>query len=109
GEAFDWLDDERALTVIARILRPRGALVLMWNVPAGRTEPSIAAVERFLAGRRPKQDELAYPLDLCGPRYATGEWRLAFAESAFEPLREVRLPNPQTIDRAGGVAFCASL
>jgi SAM-dependent methyltransferase len=109
AEAFHWFDDERALTEIARILRPRGALVLMWNVPAGPTEPSITAVEQFLAERRPKQDELAYPLDLRGPHYATGEWRLAFAESPFEPLREVRLPNPQTIDREGVVAFFASM
>jgi ubiquinone/menaquinone biosynthesis C-methylase UbiE len=81
AEAFHWFDDERALAEIARVLRPRGALVLMWNVPAGPTERSIAAVEQFLAERRPKPDELAYPLDLRGPRYASGEWRLVFVKS----------------------------
>jgi hypothetical protein len=33
---------------------------------------------------------------------ASGEWRLVVAKSQFEPLREARLPNPQTIDREGG-------
>ena len=33
----------------------------------------------------------------------------AFAESPFEPLRETRLPNPQTLDRDGLVAFFASM
>jgi len=109
AEAFHWFDDERALAEIARVLRPRGALVLMWNVPAGPTEPSIAAVEQLLAERRPKPDELAYPLDLRGPHYASGEWRSAFAKSEFEPLTEARLPNPQAVDREGVVAFFASM
>ena len=102
AEAFHWFDDERALTEIARILRPRGALVLMWNVPAGPTEPSIAAVEQFLAERRPKQDELAYPLDLRGPHYATGEWRLAFAAN------DATQQGPRESDGAAGSRLCCS-
>lgn len=47
------------------------------------------------------------PLDLGGPRYASGEWQLA--ESSFEPLQETRLPNPQTLDRDGLVAHFASM
>jgi len=108
AQAFHWFDDERAVAQIARVLRPRGALVLMWNLPAGPWEPSTAAVEELLAGRGPKPSEVSYdPLDLGGPRYASGEWPLA--ESSFEPLQEMRLPNPQTLDRDGLVAFYASM
>ena len=59
AEAFHWLDDKQALTEIARVLRPRGAVVLMWNVPARPTEPSIAAAEEFLASQRRAQGRAA--------------------------------------------------
>jgi SAM-dependent methyltransferase len=110
AESFHWFDNERALAEIARVLRPRGTIVVMWNLPAGPTEPSIGAVEQLLNERGPTKDELGYdPMDLNSRRYSSGEWRLAFAQSAFEELQEVRLPNPQTLDRDGLVAFLASM
>ncbi len=110
AEAFHWFDGERALAEIARVLRPRGALVVMWNLPAGPTEPSIAAVEHLLEERGPSRDELGVdPLDLNTSRYASGEWRRALAASPFDELQEARLPNPQTLDREGLVAFFASM
>jgi SAM-dependent methyltransferase len=110
AEAFHWFDGERALTEIARVLRPRGALVVMWNLPAGPTEPSITAVEELLNQRIPSRDALGYdPLDLNTSRYASGEWRHALTASPFEEIQEERLPNPQTVDRDGLVAFFASM
>jgi SAM-dependent methyltransferase len=109
AEAFHWFDDKRALAEIARVLRPDGALVLMWNLPSAPTEPSIRAVEQLLTERVPK-GYLGYdPLDLGGPRYVSGEWHIALAGAPFEPLREARLRNPQTLDREGLVAFFASM
>jgi SAM-dependent methyltransferase len=110
AEAFHKFDAQRALAEIARVLRPRGVLVLLWNLPAGPTEPSIAAVEQVLHRRGPDRAEVGYdPLDLNSTRYASGEWRLVFAASRFEELQETRLPNPQTVDRDGLVAFFASM
>ena len=107
AEAFHWFDDEQALNELVRVLRPAGFLVLMWNLPAGPTEPSAAAAEAFLNERAPRGVRYD-PLDLDGPQYTSGEWRLGLA-ARFEPLREVTLPNPQTIGREDLVAFYASM
>jgi len=110
AEAFHWFHDERALSEIVRVLRPGGALVLLWNFPAAEWEPSVADAERLLEEHMPDRDEANwYPLDLDGPHYTSGEWRLAFECARFEPLQETRLPNPQTVDREGLVAFYASM
>jgi SAM-dependent methyltransferase len=110
AEAFHWFEGERALTEIARVLRPRGALVLMWNLPAGPTAPSIAAVEELVRERGPSERDLGYdPMDFNTRRYASGEWRIPFAGSRFEELRAARLANPQTVDREGLLAFLASM
>ncbi len=110
AECFHWFDTERALAEVGRVLRPRGTLVLMWNVPAGPTEPSIADAEQLLDQHWPKRVDL--PLDLnylkLG-RYGNEKWRLAFTQSAFEELQQARLPNPQTVDPEGLVAFFASM
>ena len=110
AEAFHWFDGPRALAEIARVLRPAAALVLLWNVPAGPTEPSVEAVERLVDEVGPSRDDFgADPMDLVARAYASGEWRAALAASPFEELRETRLPNPQTLDRDGFVAFLASM
>lgn len=110
AEAFHLLCSERAVAEIARILRFGGILVLMWNLPAGPWEPSIAAVDRLLHKRLPKTQELGYdPLDLNPRRYSSSEWRHAFAASPFENLQEARLLNPHSLDRDGLVAFLASM
>ena len=108
AEAFHGFDAEPALVEIARVLGRHGALVLMWNLPAGATVPSIAAVEQLLLDRAP--GGLGYdPVDLNTRRYATGEWRAAFAGSSFEELHQAVVPNPQTVDRDGLIAFFESM
>lgn len=109
GQAFHWFGNAVALGEIARVLQPRGALVLLWNVPGRPWQPSIATVEDFLLPRAPDEAMTGVdPLDL-SLRHASGEWREAFRSSPFEELREVRLPNPQVLDRDGLVAYFASM
>ncbi len=108
AEAFHRFDDQ-AVAEIRRVLRTGGALVLMWNLPAGPIEPSIGAVEELLNERVPEGDLGYDPLDLGARPYVSGEWRRAFRSTPFEPLREARFPNPQTLDREGLVAFFASM
>jgi SAM-dependent methyltransferase len=109
AEAFHSFHDDRSLAEIARVMRPDGAFVLMWNLPAGPTDPSIRAVEELLAERVPKVSLGYDPLDLGAAGYTSGKWRLAFERTQFEPLRSARLENPQTLTREGVVAFFASM
>jgi ubiquinone/menaquinone biosynthesis C-methylase UbiE len=109
AQAFHWFVGPQPLQEITRVLRPRGALVLMWNVPAGPWEPPIAAVESFLYRRAPDEAEAGYdPLDL-SRRHASGEWRTAFQESPFGDIQEARFPMAQALDRQGLVAYFASM
>ena len=48
------------------------------------------------------------PLDL-GVGYGRGAWKAQIISSPFGELREERLPNPQTVDRAALVAFFGSM
>jgi SAM-dependent methyltransferase len=106
AQAFHWFDDERGLAEIARVLRPGGVLVLLWNVPAAPWEPSAGAAEAVLLARQPA-DVDHVPLDLGGPRAGTG-WRPAGAE-AFGPFESAIVANPQTLDRDGLVDFYATM
>ncbi|MGH2377705.1 MAG: class I SAM-dependent methyltransferase [Candidatus Limnocylindria bacterium] len=110
AEAFHRFHARRAVAEIARVLRPPGMLVAMWNLPARPWDPPIADVEDLLTSRIPSDAELGYdPLDLNTHRYASGEWRRAFHGSTFDELQEVTLRNEQTLDRDGLVAFFASM
>lgn len=83
AEAFHWFAHDHALAEIGRVMRPDGKLVLMWNRPAGRVEPSIIAVERLLEPLWP--DDIEMPLDLDPRRLPHArEWPTALADSAFE-------------------------
>jgi SAM-dependent methyltransferase len=108
AEAFHWFDHRLAVAEIARVLRPGGALVLMWNRPAGRPDPPITAVENLLEPLWPEHIEM--PLDLDPSRFPYArDWPRAFEESAFEPLQASTFANTCSVDRDELVAFFGSM
>ena len=105
AQAFHQFDAPRAVTEIARVLRPAGTLILLWNVQAGPAEPSLAAVEELLAPDWPAGWD---PLDL-GVGYGQRAWNDTVTSAQFGELHRKRLPNRQTVDRDALVAFFGSM
>jgi SAM-dependent methyltransferase len=92
GEAIHWFDAKRALPEMARVLRPRGGFARLGN---RWWEPNPPLP-------RPALDLLDDAWVKSGRAEVAESWREAFAESAFEPLRDERfeweLPvDPETL------------
>ena len=88
GDAFHWFDARVALAEIARVLRPRGGLVLLWN-DWWDTEPPIPQAAAEL---------LREPFERSGRSFQADvqAWRGGFEGSPFEPPREERLRGETT-------------
>ena len=104
GEAFHWFEGVAALAEIARVLRPRGGLALMWNA-RWDFEPALPSAlydrlgEIYQRAGRPG-----------GPRYESGQWRSAFTTSQFEPLQERTLSRVvEDVDRDRVVSLWLSV
>jgi SAM-dependent methyltransferase len=104
AQSFHWFANARALAEIARVLRPGGALALIWN-KRDESVPWVAALEAILA-----------PYQGATPRHEPGNWRDLFPGASFGPITETRFahshigPAKQVIiDRMLSVSFIASL
>jgi ubiquinone/menaquinone biosynthesis C-methylase UbiE len=104
AEAFHWFAAERALEEIARVLRPRGGLALLWNLPVKELEPSLpqaanAAIDEAIArGGEPG-----------GPKYLSGRWREPFAVSPFQELQEMRAEYEELVGREEVISYVLSV
>lgn len=103
GQAFHWFDSHRAVREIHRVVRPGGAVGLIWQ----SRNPIRPWVERL--------DEIIDRADDGHPRYRTGEWRRGFDETAlFEPLLHATFDHVQRgsretiVDRVASISYVAA-
>lgn len=93
GQAFHWFDHAAAKTEFARILKPPGWVVLIWNDRQAAGSPFLEAYERLL---------LTYATDYRAVRHQdtadTAALQAFFAPAGYS---ETHFPNQQTFDLAG--------
>ena len=104
GQAFHWFDPERAVSELARVLRPGGAVALVWNV-RDLGHPLQSRLQELIAPYRRR-----------APSEHEQPWRAVFAaSSAFGPEERSSFPWVQSYtvdelaDRFGSVSFIAAL
>jgi SAM-dependent methyltransferase len=101
GQAFHWFDGPAALAEIERVLRPGGALALVWNRRAVETSPLHQAISAIMAPYRGD-----------APSHGSGAWRDAFdgrelTEWTFAFTQQ--LDADGLADRVGSTSFIAAL
>ena len=104
AQAFHWFATPRALAEIRRVLKPGGALGLIWNA----RDESVDWVRAIT--------DIITPYEGDAPRYYTGKWREVFPAEGFGPLAARRFPwvhsgAPENVivDRTCSSSFIAAL
>jgi SAM-dependent methyltransferase len=104
AQAFHWFDVAAALAEIHRVLRPEGALALIWNSRSVE-DPLHEGIDELLAPYRQQT-----------PSERERRWRGEFERSPlFGPMEERTFSHMQRVDRQGladrfaSVSFIAAL
>ncbi|HEX8074424.1 MAG TPA: class I SAM-dependent methyltransferase [Thermoleophilaceae bacterium] len=94
AEAFHWFAGPDAVAEIARVVRPGGGIVLLWNLHDWGPEPWLEGVGGVMS------DVLAGVLPSAN-RHEPENWEHAFEGSPFGPFERFHVRHEQRTDVAG--------
>jgi MOSC domain-containing protein YiiM/SAM-dependent methyltransferase len=104
GQAFHWFDGVRAVSEIRRVLRPTGAVGMIWQA-RNVARPWIERLEQIIDAA-----------DDGHPRFRTGAWREAFDHVAlFDPIESAEFDTVQRgdvetiVDRVASISYVAAM
>jgi SAM-dependent methyltransferase len=83
AEAFHWFASDETVAEIARVLRPGGALVVLWSLFGEERDPPLGAEAEAVLDEAFARGGMAG-----GPKVTSGLWREPLERSAFGELRE---------------------
>jgi SAM-dependent methyltransferase len=86
GQAFHWFATEEAVREIARVLRPGGGLVLIWNTWWDPDPPLPDAASEVIKGVVERKQ--LQPVNL-----RSEDWRSCFRAAPFEELHKEEVPD----------------
>ena len=102
AEAFHWFASDESVAEIARVLRPGGAFVILWNIGLEYDDMGLEVEalidEMFERGGEPGIG-----------RVVAGEWRRPIAAGPFDVLRETGIERDLTASRDEWIANLLSV
>jgi ubiquinone/menaquinone biosynthesis C-methylase UbiE len=103
AEAFHWFASPHVVAEIARVLRPGGGLVLLWNIPTQDIEPPWPEEADRLV-----DEAMARGGEPGGAKVLAGAWRKPLA-GVFEELRAAHLERGELASREELIAWMLSV
>jgi SAM-dependent methyltransferase len=102
AEAFHWFASDESVAEIVRVLRPGGALVILWNIPVEYPhmgdEAEAVIEEAFARGGEPGLGKVL-----------SDDWRRPVEEGPFEPLQQAVVERWLVSTRAEWIANMLSV
>ncbi|CEP12932.1 hypothetical protein [Parasitella parasitica] len=92
AQSFHWFDDIESLKEIHRVLKPKGLIVLIWNMESRERSEWVAKLREYVVFER-VTSSLYEVYDGSAPQYRMGYWKDAFLTKEAQELYTLPLQH----------------